>query len=140
MDIVEAWHAAVNASDAERAAPLSHPEVEVVGPQGVATGRAVVREWVGHAGIRLEPRRWFRRDDRVVVEQRARWRDAATGEAGDPLTVATVFRLRDGLIQRIARRDTLQDALVEAGLDKSTEVERNPAPGGTTGTTDRIGA
>jgi hypothetical protein len=139
MDIVEAWHAAVNASDAERAAALSHPEVEVVGPRGVATGRAVVREWVGHAGIRLEPRRWFRRDDRVVVEQRARWRDAATGVTGEPLTVATVFRLRDGLIQRIARRDTLQEALVEAGLDESTEIEPKPAPGGTTGTTDRSG-
>ncbi|MEJ7841482.1 MAG: hypothetical protein WKF95_06890 [Rubrobacter sp.] len=36
VEAVLAWHEALNAGDAERLASLSHPEVEVGGPQGSA--------------------------------------------------------------------------------------------------------
>lgn len=123
--LVAAWHEALNAGDADRVAALSHDDVEVVGPRGVASGRAVVRDWVGRAGTRLEPLRWFQRDGSVVVEQRASWRTDETGEATVPIVVATAFRVRDGLVQRIARHDGLRQALADAGLDESTAVSRS---------------
>jgi len=127
--VVAAWHEALNAGDADRVAALSRDDVELVGPRGVASGRAVVRDWVDRAGARLEPLRWFHRDGSVVVEQRATWRAgetaAANAAANAPLVVATAFRVRDGLVHRIARHDGVREALADAGLDESTALARS---------------
>lgn len=127
--VVAAWHEALDAGDVDRLAALSHDEIELVGPRGVASGRAVVRDWVGRAGARFEPLRWFHRDGSVVVEQRARWRGEDTGEAGAPIVVATAFRVRDGLVARLARFDDVAAALAAAGLDEATELPRRGADG-----------
>lgn len=55
VEAVLVWHEALNAGDAERLVSLSHPEVEVGGPQGSARGRQVLKDWVGRANVRLEP-------------------------------------------------------------------------------------
>lgn len=122
--LVAAWHEALNAGDADRVVALSHDDVELVGPRGVASGRAVVRDWVDRAGARLEPLRWFHREDSVVVEQRTTWRAGETEAAGAPLVVATAFRVRDGRVLRIARFDGVPEALADAGLDESAAVPR----------------
>lgn len=116
---VAAWHVALNAGDADLVAALAHPDVEIAGPKGDAVGTELLRDWATHAGIRLDPFRWFRRGDRVVVEQRAAWRDPATSAFGEPRVVATVFDIRDGLVDRIARHPDLATALAAAGLDAS---------------------
>jgi DNA-binding MarR family transcriptional regulator len=121
---VAVWHAAVNGGDPDRAAALVHPDVEMAGPRGDAVGKELLRDWATHVGIRLEPLRWFRRGDLVVVEQRAAWRDPATDAFGDPMPAATVFRVTDGLIARVARHPDLATALAEAGL-----TEADDAPG-----------
>jgi SnoaL-like domain len=118
------WHEALNAGDAERLAALSHPEVEIGGPRGTARGRQVLEDWVGRANVRLEPLRLFGRGPTVVVEEAATWRDAQTGETTSEATVATVFALDGGLVARIVRHDGLEDALRDAGLDRSDVVER----------------
>lgn len=123
--VVTAWHEALNAGDADRVAALSHDAVELVGPRGVACGRAVVRDWAGRAGAQLEPLRWFHRDGSVVVEQRATWRAGETAAANAPLVVATAFRVRDGLVLQIARHDGVREALAAAGLDESAAVPRS---------------
>jgi hypothetical protein len=117
-----AWHDALNASDLERFAALLHDDVEFVGPRGSGHGAALVRDWAGRAGIQLQPERWYQRNDDVVVTQQARWRDPDTGDLGDPIAAATAFHVRDGQVHRIARFDTLQQALDTAGLDASAEV------------------
>ena len=68
---VEAWHEALNSGDADRIVALSQPNVEVGGPRGAGHGAGLLREWVGRANIRLEPRRVFHKADTVVVEQKA---------------------------------------------------------------------
>ncbi len=120
--LVAAWHLALNAGDADEVGALCHEHVELVGPRGVATGREIVRRWAGDAGIRLDPLRWFVRGNDVVVEQHAAWRDPETGEYGEPIPVATAFLVRDGLLARIARRDTLGAALADGGIDETSEV------------------
>ncbi len=122
LDAVLAWHAALNAGDAEGVASLSHPEVEVGGPRGPARGRQVMKNWVARANVRLEPLRSFRRGRTVVVEEAATWRDARTGEKIGEATVATVFGLDGGLVAGIFRHDNLEDALRSAGLDGSDEI------------------
>lgn len=122
VEAVLAWHEALNAGDAERLAALSHPEVEIGGPRGVARGRQVLKEWVGRANVRLEPLRAFRSGRTVVVEEAATWRDPETGEATGEATVATVFKLDRGLVAGIFRHDNLEDALRSAGLDEADRV------------------
>ena len=127
LAVVQAWHDALNAQDFARFASLLAADVEFAGPKGTGRGAAMVREWAKRAGVQLHPRRWFQREGDVVVAQQARWRDPTTGEWGEPLAVATVFRVEDGLVRRVARCDTLPQALAVAGLAEATETT-SPRP------------
>lgn len=118
LETIERWHAAVNAGDAQGAGELCTSEVEVGGPRGSGFGRELVVEWVGHAGIRLQPVRWFCGADGAVVEQDARWAAAQ----GEPTRLATAFRMQDGRISGVLRRPATADALALLGLDAADEV------------------
>ena len=120
--VVAEWHEALNGGDAERVVALSDPNVELGGPRGAARGAAALRQWVGHAQVRLAPGRTFHRGDTVVVEQAAEWRDGETGAPIGAATVATVFVVRDGRVASVARHDDLAAALRAAGLDGSDET------------------
>lgn len=122
VDVVNAWHEALNAGDADRLASLSHPEVTMEGPRGAVRGRDVLKDWVARANVRMEPLRRFGRGRTVVVEQRATWRDVETGQETGRATVATVFGLSGGLVAVISRHEDLQRALESAGLGPSDET------------------
>lgn len=116
--IVEAWHEALNAGDAEHLVELSHPGVAVGGPRGTGSGAHLLREWVERANIRLLPRRLFHSAETVVVEGEARW----SQDEGNTRTVGTVFVVRDGLVASVLRYEDLASALATANLDESREV------------------
>ncbi len=120
--VVEAWHAALNEGDAERLVGLSHPNVEVGGPRGSGRGVRLLGEWADRANVRLEPRRLFRRGEKVVVEQAGRWRSAESGDVIGSQSVASVFVVSDGRVRSVARYDDLSEALNAAGLDYSDEM------------------
>ena len=128
LDVIEAWHAAVNAGDGAGAGALCTDDVQVGGPRGAAQGREVLVGWVGHAGIGLEPLRWFCGAAGAVVEQDARWRDGDTGEPGPPVRVATAFAVDGGRISRVLRHGTLPEALDALGLTPADEVLRRGRP------------
>jgi hypothetical protein len=124
---VDSWHEALNAGDADRVARMSTEHVEIHGPRGVARGRDVMRAWAAGAGVRLVPTRWFcGADDEVVIAQRATWAQDDGGFT-EPVTVATAFRVRDGLIGSVARFDDLGDALASLGLGAADEVAAGAA-------------
>lgn len=122
--IVQAWHDALNGGDLDRFAALLHDDVEFGGPKGAGRGKALVRDWAERAGIQMHPTRWFQRDGDVVVAQRARWRDPETGALGEAIDLASHFVIDDGLVRRVARFDTLQQALEAAGLDQAAAIDR----------------
>ncbi len=130
LAVIEDWHAAVGAGDGARAGALFSDDVEVGGPRGSGHGRAFVVDWVGHAGIRLDPVRWYCGRDGVVVEQDARWTDQATGELGAPVRLATAFTVVDGRIARVLRYSDTGAALAVLGLERSDEVARRKATPG----------
>lgn len=117
--IVRRWHETLNQGDLERFADLHAQNVEFVGPRGSGHGAGLVRDWADRSGIRLEPVTWYgpSADGMLVVTQRASWRDPESGEFGDPIDVATAFQVVDGEVTRIARFDSLPEALRFAGLD-----------------------
>ena len=122
LAVIEAWHAAVNAGDGAGAGALCTEDVQVGGPRGGGRGRDLLTGWVGHAGVRLETRRWFCGSGGAVVEQDARWIDGSTGEPTAPLRVATVFTVDDGRISGVLRHTELSDALAALGLTTADEV------------------
>lgn len=122
--VVLGWHAALNAGDADRLVALSHDDVELGGPRGVARGAGQLRAWIGRAGIRLETGRLFRRGGTVVVAQRATWPPAADQALAAPAAVASVFVVRDGRVARVDRHDDLAAALAAAGLGEGDETAR----------------
>ena len=115
LEVVRAWHAAVNAGDADQAMALSTPDIEVGGPRGSGRGRQLLMDWLGQAAIRLDPLRFVCEDQTVVVEQSAQW---ATEDGGftEPRMVASVFQVQDGLVSRVLRYPDLSSALTAAEI------------------------
>ena len=123
---IERWHDAVNTGDAAGAGALCTADVEVGGPRGSGYGRELVVEWVGHAGIRIRPVRWFcgtapDGSSAAVVEQDAQWPDGSGGLT-DAVRVATAFRLHDGVITSVVRHGDVGAALAGTGLTAGDEV------------------
>jgi ketosteroid isomerase-like protein len=121
IQVVTAWHEALNAGDVERLMELSHPDIEVGGPRGSGHGEQLLREWVDRANVRLEPGRIFHEEDTVVVEQEAEWSSTQTAGANGARTVASVFVVRDALVTSVVRYTGVVQALRAANLDESHE-------------------
>ena len=115
-EIVQAWHAALNAGDIERLLALSSSDIEVGGPRGSGRGGQLLREWFGRASIHLEPLRTYSRDNLVVVEQRATWAATEAGTASAPRSVASVFVVTNGRVSGVMRYADLAAALEASGL------------------------
>jgi len=113
VDVVLEWHAALSAADTERLVELSTSDVEVGGPRGVGTGVDLLREWVTRAKLQLEPVRWESRHATVVVEEVARWA-SEDGRIGEPQTLASVFRVKDGKVSSVMRFGDFAAALASA--------------------------
>ena len=125
VGVAKAWHEALNSSDIERLVALSHPDVEVGGPQGTGRGTKLLQEWVDRANIRLTPLRVFHRDDTVVVQQEAQWRSAESGVVTGSQTVSSIFVICDDRVASVVRYADLTTALQKANLDESHEVGVN---------------
>ena len=119
--VVRAWHDAVNRGDADELVALSRDDIEIGGPRASATGSAVLRDWVARAGIHLEPRRWFSGPGTLVVEQAATWR-TPEGGVTEPDTIASSFQVEEGLVSRMVRFGSLEDALAATGLTMRDEM------------------
>ena len=125
IETVLAWHSALNLGDAGWLLSLSAEDVEVGGPRGAGHGHDLLRDWVGRARMRLKVRRVFASADVVVVDQSARWR-SADGQMTEPQEVASVFRLRDGLVSSVIRYPDLGSALRAVGLEETHEQLPSP--------------
>lgn len=121
LDIIYAWHTALNTGDVDRLVALVTSDVEVGGARGLSRGAQIVRDWFGRANVHLHPLRAYQRGNQVVVEERSEWH-APTGEITGTQTVATHFVLTDNLISRIMRYDDLATALNAASLSEADEV------------------
>src|SRR5215211_7431068 len=121
FEVVRAWHEAVNQGDADALVALSTGDIEIGGPRGSARGSAVLRDWLGRAGIQLEPRRWFASPTELVVEQIATWR-GPDGAVTDPQLIASSFTVEDGKVMRTVRYGSLKEALTATGLTLTDEV------------------
>lgn len=119
VQVVLAWHDALNREDGEEMLRLSDPNIEIVGPRGSGFGLELLRQWLHHARVHLLPRRRFAARDTVVVEERGIWVSPETGEVVGESDVASVFRVRQGRVAYCARFDTLAAALAHAELDET---------------------
>ncbi len=120
--IVRDWQEAANEQNVDRLLGLSDPDIEIIGPRGSAHGHEVLRDWLSRAGLSLETLRTFARDETVVIAQHGVWRSADTGEVTGESNVATRFRVDGGRVTQLARHDSLDIALEEAGLGYEDEV------------------
>jgi hypothetical protein len=122
VDLVRQWHTALNEGAIDAMVALVDEAVEVGGPRGMTQGAGVVRDWFGRANVHLIPLQLFHGGDTVVVEERGEWLSPDTGEITSFQIVATIFIVRDNLITRIMRYDTLETALTEAGLTEADKI------------------
>ena len=119
LEIVQAWHEALNRGDVDAMMALLDQNVVMGGPRGTANGSTIVREWFGRANVRLHPLAYFARGQSIVVEEKGEWLDPNNGQVVGSQPVATHFTVEYGLITRIMRHDQLTTAMSEAGLTTS---------------------
>ena len=122
LAVVQAWLEAANSQDVNRLLELSDPNIEVVGPRGSGYGHQLLRDWLARAGLTLEIRRCFGHGNVVVVAQHAVWRSPETGEVMGEADIASRFRVEGQRVVQYARHDSLDEALIQAGLDDFDEV------------------
>ncbi|HEY7270091.1 MAG TPA: nuclear transport factor 2 family protein [Dehalococcoidia bacterium] len=96
---------------------MCREDVELGGPEGEGQGHDLLREWFDRSGLSLELGAFLQRGEVVVVSQEAQWSSGAGG-AGAVETVASVFRVRDGIIVSIHRYQDLDAALAAGGISK----------------------
>jgi hypothetical protein len=101
---------------------LSDPNIEVVGPRGSGYGHQLLRDWLARAGLTLETLRYFGRENVVVIAQHAVWRSPETGEVLGEADIASRLRVQDQRVVQYARHDSLDEALLEVGLNDSDEI------------------
>lgn len=103
------WHDAVNAGDIGLVLAVSTSTIVVGGPKGEAS--AVLAEWIRHAGIRLAPIVVHRAGEHIIVEEDATWpARRETLQDGQPIRVASVFTVMDGLVASVHRFASLDEA------------------------------
>ncbi|WP_433006924.1 hypothetical protein [Kribbella sp. CA-294648] len=112
-EVINAWHASVNAGDLERSAKVVGDPIVVLGPKGAGPiSPAQFAEWVERSGIKLVPKSWHPVGERfMVVEQEASWPDPAK-----PTRVATVFRVSGEKVTAALRLPDLRSALDLASI------------------------
>ncbi len=123
IDIVKAFHAHLANGDTDAVVALADDAVEVGGPRGTGSGVDLLREWVGRANVTMTPKRWFAKDELVIVEQDAIWLDRNNGEEIGRQEVITTFRIENNKLAGIYRHDDLAASLTLAGLDAGDEVD-----------------
>ncbi len=117
--VAEAWQAAANAQDRVRLLELSEPEIEIVGPRGVARGHEVLGAWLERAGLTTRTKRAFVRGGTVVLAQHGVWHSVDTGDLQGEADLATSFRVVGGRIAHISRHEKLEDAFGQTQLSES---------------------
>lgn len=122
VQVVHAFHEALNAGNSPSLATLVADDVEVGGPRGQGRGVDLLLEWIERAHIQLHPQRVFHRGNVVVVEQAAEWHAPDTGEIVGRQSLATMFRVIDGRIAAVLRFPDLPSALETAGLSHADEI------------------
>ncbi len=111
-----AWQEAANRQDEAGVLARSAPDICILGPRGEARGHEVLVAWLRRAGLTLARRRIYARGDTVVADQHGVWRSLETGDVVGEADVATLFRVKDGVVSSLARYDTLVEALAAARL------------------------
>lgn len=114
IDVVKAWHTAVNDRDIEAALSCCHPDVIVGGPRGDGVGHDLMRAWLERSGIGLEPQEELtEQDGRIVVHELAQWRTTENAPAAAPTQAPAetwvVFEVTDAAISAVRRYETLED-------------------------------
>lgn len=121
IDIAAAWFRHVGNRDIDAVMALAADEVTVGGARGSGTGRDLLHEWVDRTRAEMTPTQWFARDDVVVVEYEAVWRNRAGQDMGRRVMIVT-FHVEDGRIAGISRHDDLAASLTINGLDAADAV------------------
>lgn len=122
-ETVQAWEEAVNTRNLPRVLHCSDPDIELIGPKGVAKGHDALANWLTQVGVSLDTQRCFASGHAVVHAQLAYWHDQQTGEVVSERPVSTHYRVQEGRVALVARYDELQEALTQAGLSEADEVE-----------------
>lgn len=121
VSLIGTFHERLNAHDVAAVLAMAADDIELGGPRGSGSGKALLEEWIARASITLRPTRWFASGETVVVEQAATWETSGRDDA-PAQTVATVFTVRDGLVARMARYGDIGEAVTSAGLDEDDET------------------
>ncbi|MGM7700425.1 DUF3224 domain-containing protein [Pseudalkalibacillus sp. Hm43] len=119
--IADQWLDACNALEIEALLEITSPTIEISGPRGSGFGKGLLVDWLERTGLKLETLSIYGRKGVLVYEQHAKWSGQEGRTAGEA-NAASVLKVKDGKVAFIARFDSLEKALKEAGIQESDKV------------------
>lgn len=120
-ETVQKFHDLFNDHQRDELMAMATDDIAIGGARGKGAGKKFLDEWVGRATTTMMPRRWFMKDDTVVVEEFIEWR-SRSGRVTDSTTWGIAFTVREGKIAGMARYAGIGEAVYKAGLDDRHEI------------------
>ena len=122
LNIITKWHDLLNRGEINQATDLVHENIKMIGPKGIAEGITSLTEWFDRAKITLDPEKYYKHNNIILVEELAKWH-SETGEVIGSSKVYSVYEVVNDKISSIARYDELETAFKISGLNPSDEIE-----------------
>lgn len=122
IEIVERWQDAVNRQDLAELLIWSDPMIEMIGPRSITHGHEILGEWLQRAKVRFTTQAIYAQGNRVVVAQQAQWNAEQTSTIIAPVELASSFQVQTQRVTRVARFDSLEEALQDAQLTLNNKV------------------
>jgi len=122
VKIAEEWQKAVNEKNILKLLELSDEQIEMAGPRGSVSGHQHLADWLSRAGLTLTTINKYERNNTVVLEQHAVWKDGKGTILGEA-NVASLMKVENGKVTYVARYDNdLEKALNDAKMSLKDKV------------------
>jgi hypothetical protein len=105
INLVKKWHDNLNSGNHDQLIPLVTSNVKIGGPRGTGEGISLFLDWIERANIRLEALRFFDKDDKIIVEEAAKWLSKEDDNIIGESLVYSVFTFENNQISSIIRYD-----------------------------------
>jgi hypothetical protein len=105
INLVKKWHDNLNSGNHDQLIPLVTSNVKIGGPRGTGEGISLFLDWIERANIRLEALRFFEKDDKIIVEEAAKWLSKEDDNIIGESLVYSVFTFENNQISSIIRYD-----------------------------------
>ncbi|KGA96347.1 hypothetical protein AJ85_12270 [Alkalihalobacillus alcalophilus ATCC 27647 = CGMCC 1.3604] len=123
IEAAEQWMDMSNKQNLKGLSEVTAKEIEIIGPKGKGLfSHEELGEWMKRANLQLATKNRFVKGSTIVLEQHGTWLESDRSIKGEAI-VYTVMRVKERLVQSLARFDNKEQAFDYSGLKESNKLD-----------------